>query len=60
MRYIFIIMVMAFACGCVSFGAQCAKNDTQAHYKVTRFGWGVSAKQVENLAQFKARVCPGY
>ena len=60
MKNVFLVLVLGTLCGCVSIGAQCANSKVNAWVKVKRFGVGVPAKQVDNVARFKQLVCDGY
>ena len=54
------LMLVSFAClfsGCVSFGLECKREDTNAWVRVKRMGVGVSKAQAEALATFKEKVC---
>ena len=58
MKIIIVVLISAFMCGCVKFGVQCTTGSTNAWVKVSRFGFGVPPKQVENMSKFKREVCP--
>jgi len=60
MRNIFFLLVLGALCGCVSIGAQCSSDRLNAWVKVKRFGLGVPAKQMDNLARFQREVCSKY
>ena len=46
--------------GCVSFGVECRRAEDRAWVKVRRVGFGVSKRQAEALAEFKAKVCEAH
>ena len=56
MRFLLLIVAVMFS-GCVSIGVQCTSGTTNAWAKVRRVGFGVSAKQAENFATFREKVC---
>lgn len=53
-----IPLCMAFLSGCVSFGVECRNEKTNAWMRARRFGWGISARQAQALADMKTKVCP--
>ena len=57
MKYLMLAVLAVSFTGCVSFGLECKREDTNAWVKVRRMGLGVSKNQAEALATFKEKVC---
>lgn len=57
MRFIMLAVFCLGLSGCVSFGLECKREDTNAWVRAKRFGLGVSKSQAEALATFKEKVC---
>ena len=57
MKKYLVLAACAVLQGCVSIGVQCTSGTTNAWAKVRRVGFGVSAKQAENFATFREKVC---
>ncbi len=56
-RALFVVVATLVSSGCVSFGLECRREDTNAWVKVKRLGTGISKAQADALATFKEKVC---